>query len=90
MYLVLSLTSLFQTYSQRKILEHTCHTAFFISIVIIQWATLMVCKTRRNSIVQQGMMNHNLTFSLYFETALAAFLAYCPGLDVGLKMYPTR
>lgn len=44
-----------QTYHDRKILEYTCHTAFFISIVIVQWADLIICKTRRNSIVHQGM-----------------------------------
>ena len=79
-----------QTYAQRKVLEYTCHTAFFVSIVIVQWADLCICKTRRNSIIHQGMMNHHLTFGLFFETALAAFLAYCPGLDKGLRMYPMR
>jgi sodium/potassium-transporting ATPase subunit alpha len=78
------------TYAQRKVLEYTCHTAFFMSIVIVQWADIMICKTRRNSIFQQGMMNHHLTFGLFFETALAAFMAYCPGLDKGLRMYPLR
>ena len=45
-----------QTYAQRKVLEYTCHTAFFVSIVVVQWADLMICKTRRNSILHQGMM----------------------------------
>lgn len=44
-----------QTYNQRKILEFTCHTAFFVSIVIVQWADLIICKTRRNSLFTQGM-----------------------------------
>ena len=61
-----------------------------MSIVIVQWADLCICKTRRNSIIHQGMMNHHLTFGLFFETSLAAFLAYCPGLDKGLRMYPLR
>ncbi|CAD5122368.1 DgyrCDS10804 [Dimorphilus gyrociliatus] len=78
------------TYAQRKVLEFTCHTAFFVSIVIVQWADLCICKTRRNSIVHQGMLNNHLTFGLFFETSLAAFLAYCPGLDRGLRMYPLR
>lgn len=46
---------LLQTYANRKVLEYTCHTAFFVSIVIVQWADLMICKTRRNSLIQQGM-----------------------------------
>ena len=44
-----------QTYGQRKVLEYTCHTAFFVSIVIVQWADLIICKTRRNSLFTQGM-----------------------------------
>ena len=46
---------LFQTYNQRKILEYTCHTAFFVSIVVVQWADLIICKTRRLSLFHQGM-----------------------------------
>ena len=44
-----------QVYYQRKGLEHTTHTAFFVSIVIVQWADLLICKTRLNSIFLQGM-----------------------------------
>ncbi|RXN14316.1 sodium potassium-transporting ATPase subunit alpha-1-like protein [Labeo rohita] len=78
------------TYERRKIVEFTCHTAFFTSIVVVQWADLIICKTRRNSIVQQGMRNKILIFGLFEETALAAFLSYCPGMDVALRMYPLK
>ncbi|GIX83297.1 hypothetical protein CDAR_225251 [Caerostris darwini] len=78
------------TYFNRKTLEYTCHTAFFVSIVIVQWADLIICKTRRNSVVHQGMKNHILNFVLVFETALAAFLSYCPGMDKGLRMFPLK
>ncbi|KAG9337747.1 hypothetical protein JZ751_028244 [Albula glossodonta] len=78
------------TYEQRKIVEFTCHTAFFVSIVVVQWADLIVCKTRRNSVFQQGMKNKILIFGLFEETALAAFLSYCPGMDVALRMYPLK
>jgi len=81
---------LLQTYDARKQLEYTCHTAFFVSIVIVQWADLIICKTRRNSIVHQGMRNHVLNFGLLFETAMAAFLSYTPGMDKGLRMYPLK
>merc|ERR1712001_623889 len=76
------------TYQSRKILEYTCHTAFFASIVVVQWADLLICKTRKNSLFQQGLRNHMLNFGLFFETALAAFLSYTPGMDKGLRMYP--
>merc|ERR1711874_203979 len=77
-------------YKDRKILEYTCHSAFFVSIVIVQWADLIICKTRRNSVFQQGMKNHFMNFGLFFETALAAFLSYTPGMDKGLRMYPLK
>jgi len=78
------------TYQQRKVLEYTCHTAFFISIVVVQWTDLIICKTRRNSLFQQGMNNWMLNVGLVFETALAAILSYTPGLDKGLNMYPLK
>ncbi|XP_012544719.1 sodium/potassium-transporting ATPase subunit alpha isoform X3 [Bombyx mandarina] len=78
------------TYRDRKALEFTCHTAFFVSIVVVQWADLIICKTRRNSIIHQGMRNWALNFGLIFETALAAFLSYTPGMDKGLRMYPLK
>merc|ERR1712141_115179 len=78
------------TYRDRKILEYTCHTAFFASIVVVQWADLIICKTRKNSVFQQGMTNWVMNFGLLFETALAAFLSYTPGMDKGLKMYPLK
>jgi sodium/potassium-transporting ATPase subunit alpha len=78
------------TYADRKKLEYTCHTAFFTSIVIVQWADLIICKTRRNSIVHQGMSNWVLNFGLVFETVLAAILSYTPGMDTALRMFPLK
>jgi len=78
------------TYKDRKVLEYTCHTAFFVSIVIVQWADLIICKTRKLSVFQQGMTNWILNFGLFFETALACFLSYTPGMDKGLRMYPLK
>merc|ERR1711971_180173 len=78
------------TYADRKILEYACHTAFFVSIVVVQWADLIICKTRKNSVFQQGMKNHFMNFGLFFETALACVLSYTPGMDKGLRMYPLK
>jgi sodium/potassium-transporting ATPase subunit alpha len=36
------------------------------------------------------MTNWVLNFGLVFETALAAFLSYTPGLENGLRMFPLR
>ncbi|XP_040308386.1 sodium/potassium-transporting ATPase subunit alpha-4 [Herpailurus yagouaroundi] len=78
------------TYEQRKVVEFTCHTAFFVSIVVVQWADLIICKTRRNSIFQQGMKNNILIFGLMEETFLAVLLSYTPGMDMALRMYPLK
>jgi len=78
------------SYADRKILEYTCHSAFFVSIVIVQWADVIICKTRKLSVFQQGMTNWVLNTGILFETALAAFMCYTPGLDKALRVYPLR
>jgi len=76
------------SYKARKELEYTCHTAFFVAIVIVQWADLVICKTRLQSLFTQGMENNMLTFGLFFETCLACVLSYAPGTGKVLKLYP--
>lgn len=61
-----------------------------MAVVVVHWATLLVSKTRRLSLFTQGMRNNVLTFSLFFETALAAFLSYTPGMEIGLRMFPLK
>ena len=78
------------TYTQRKKLEYTSQTAFFISIVVVQWADAIICKTRRNSIFTHKMKNGMFNFGLVFETVVACILSYCPGTDQLFKMYPLR
>lgn len=57
-------------------------TAFFVAIIVVQWADLIACKTRSLSLKTQGMRNGVLNFGLFFTTVLASFLCYTPGLDV--------
>lgn len=78
------------TYNERKVLEYTCHTAFFVTIVVVQWFVLLICKTRRNSLFQQGVDNQVLNFGIIFETALAVFLSYAQWTSSTLRMYPLR
>ena len=78
------------TYKHRKNLEFTCHTAFFVAIVLVQWANLLTCKTQRLSIFTQGMGNRVLNWSILFETSIAVLLVYTPGMDKGLNMYPLK
>merc|ERR1719220_824074 len=54
------------------------NTAYFISIIVVQWADLMICKTRARSLFEQGMTNVFMNYSIFFETALGACLVYLP------------
>ncbi|CAF0982594.1 unnamed protein product [Adineta steineri] len=78
------------SYEQRKALEDTCHTAFFVTVVIVQWTVLLCCKSRRNSLFQQGMSNQVLNMSIIFETVLAIIISYTPYINRGLMMYPLK
>nr|XP_034194731.1 sodium/potassium-transporting ATPase subunit alpha-like isoform X2 [Osmia lignaria] len=78
------------TYEQRKVLEYTCHTAFFVSIVIVQVADVMICKTRRNSLFQQGMNNWVLNVGILFEIAVACIVCYAPYMDKILSTYALK
>lgn len=60
------------TYSQRKIVEFTCHTMFFTAIVIVQWADVLICKTRRLSIFQQGMQLDYLNIDQFLNQLFKA------------------
>jgi len=59
-------------------------SGYLVSIVCVQWADLMICKTRNLSLSQQGMVNHFGNFGLFFETALVAILCYVPPLNIAL------
>jgi len=62
--------------------------AFFIAIIVVQWADLVICKTRTLSMFQQGMRNGTLNFGLFFTLVLGCFLCYIPGLDIALGTAP--
>lgn len=59
-------------------------SGYLVSIVCVQWADLMICKTRNLSLSQQGMINTMGNFGLVFETVLVAVLLYVPFLNVAL------
>ena len=75
--------------SMKEALHHA-QCAYFVSIVIVQWADLMICKTRMNSIYHQGMLNPAMNYGLIFETLLAAILCYTPGLTFALGTRPLK
>lgn len=53
-------------------------TAYFVSIIVVQWADLLISKTRRLSAFEQGMRNGFMNFGLVFETVLGVILVYVP------------
>jgi len=63
-------------------------TAYFISIIVVQWADILACKTRTLSLQNQGMKNNMLNFGLFFETALGAALCYVEPFNVAFSTRP--
>merc|ERR1719258_210138 len=74
-------------YKASEALGHA-QTSAFVSIVIVQWADLLICKTRSLSIYHQGMKNPILIFGMFSETLLCLCLCYVPGIDQGLGTRP--
>lgn len=57
-------------------------SAYFVSIVVVQWADLLIAKTRKLSIFEQGLLNGFMNFGLLFETVLALLLTYAPPFNL--------
>lgn len=64
------------TVSQVEHLLRTAQTSFFVSIVIVQIAGLLICKTRALSLFRQGMKNWVLNASLVSELTICCLLSY--------------
>lgn len=62
--------------------------AFFVSIVTVQWANLIIVKTRRLSITQHGLRNGKSLYGYLSETILTLLIGFVPGLDVALGGRP--
>jgi len=76
------------SYGQREKLTATCHGAYFLAIVQVQWADIIISKTRMLSIFQQGMSNMVLNFAIVFETVLACVILYTPLIPSYIGIYP--
>uniref|UniRef100_A0A9L0I543 Sodium/potassium-transporting ATPase subunit alpha n=1 Tax=Equus asinus TaxID=9793 RepID=A0A9L0I543_EQUAS len=64
------------TQYQRKYLEWTGYTAFFVGIMIQQIADLIIRKTRRNSIFQQGLFRYFIWVGIASQIIIALILSY--------------
>uniref|UniRef100_A0A673ZA00 Sodium/potassium-transporting ATPase subunit alpha n=1 Tax=Salmo trutta TaxID=8032 RepID=A0A673ZA00_SALTR len=79
------------TYAQRLYQQYTCYTVFFISIEICQIADVLIRKTRRLSIFQQGFFrNKVLVSAIVFQLLLGNLLCYCPGMPNIFNFMPIR
>merc|ERR1719263_588710 len=65
-------------------------TSGFTTIIVVQWADLMICKTRWLSIADQGMVNPLMNFGLLFETILGSLMCYFTPLGAALNTRPLR
>lgn len=66
------------------------NSAYFLSIIIVQWADLMICKTRIRSLFEQVMTNGFMNWALLCETILGALLVYVPAANQVTGTRPVR
>ncbi|XP_056400075.1 potassium-transporting ATPase alpha chain 1 isoform X1 [Hyla sarda] len=79
------------TFSQRLYQQYNCYTCFFISIEICQISDVLIRKTRRLSVFQQGFFrNKVLVIAIVFQLCLGNFLCYCPGMPNVFNFMPIR
>uniref|UniRef100_A0A803JH68 Sodium/potassium-transporting ATPase subunit alpha n=1 Tax=Xenopus tropicalis TaxID=8364 RepID=A0A803JH68_XENTR len=79
------------TFSQRLYQQYNCYTVFFISIEVCQIADVLIRKTRRLSVFQQGFFrNKVLVIAIVFQLCLGNFLCYCPGMPNVFNFMPIR
>eukprot|EP00020_Sapocribrum_chincoteaguense_P001214 CAMPEP_0170741412 /NCGR_PEP_ID=MMETSP0437-20130122/6204_1 /TAXON_ID=0 /ORGANISM="Sexangularia sp." /LENGTH=1136 /DNA_ID=CAMNT_0011079979 /DNA_START=126 /DNA_END=3536 /DNA_ORIENTATION=- len=71
--------------SLRTAALRAAQTSFLASIVVVQWADLLICKTRLQSLYQQGMRNSLMIVGLIVETLLIIALAYVPFLQTAFS-----
>jgi sodium/potassium-transporting ATPase subunit alpha len=68
----------------------TAQTATFISIVVVQWADLLICKTRLLSIADQGMQNRVMLFGYLTEVLLCIGISYLPFMNTAFRTEPVH
>ncbi|XP_038609518.1 potassium-transporting ATPase alpha chain 2 [Tachyglossus aculeatus] len=76
---------------QRKYLEWTGYTAFFVGIMVQQLADLIIRKTRRNSIFQQGLFRNKVIWiGIVSQVVIALILSYGLGSVAALNFTMLR
>ncbi|XP_006832036.1 PREDICTED: potassium-transporting ATPase alpha chain 2-like [Chrysochloris asiatica] len=76
---------------QRQYLEWTGYTAFFVAIMVQQLANLIIRKTRRNSIFQQGLFRNKVVWvGISSAIIIALILSYGLGSITALNCISLR
>uniref|UniRef100_A0A667FLM7 Sodium/potassium-transporting ATPase subunit alpha n=1 Tax=Lynx canadensis TaxID=61383 RepID=A0A667FLM7_LYNCA len=79
------------TWYQRKYLEWTGYTAFFVGIMVQQIADVLIRKTRRNSIFQQGLFRNKVIWlGIASQIIIALILSYGLGSVTALNFTMLR
>ncbi|CAL8075214.1 unnamed protein product [Orchesella dallaii] len=78
------------TYHDRKLLEKTGWTAYFCSVVVCQWANVLISKCRRVPLYTKIFDNWVVFAAILGETLLACFLTYTPGLNTAMSYMPIK
>lgn len=76
------------TYTERKELQRIGQSSYFIAVLVTQVADVLICKTRRISLLKQGMRNWVLNFGILFELILGAIIVYVPLANYILQTEP--
>ncbi|KAF4756984.1 Sodium/potassium-transporting ATPase subunit alpha-1, partial [Perkinsus olseni] len=63
-------------------------SAFFIAIVVVQYATLFFCKCRTLSLTMQGLANWFQNFAVVVESSVAALVVFAPFMWVVFNTRP--
>lgn len=65
-------------YVDRKKLERKAQTAYFVAVCMTQVSDVIICKTRRISLLKKGMKNHVLNVAILVELVAAVIVTYLP------------
>ncbi|XP_059059157.1 sodium/potassium-transporting ATPase subunit alpha-2-like [Achroia grisella] len=65
-------------YEDRKRIEKKAQTAYFVSVCWTQISDVIICKTRRISLLKKGMRNHVLNVSIVVDLIAAVIATYLP------------
>ncbi|XP_075973565.1 sodium/potassium-transporting ATPase subunit alpha-like [Anticarsia gemmatalis] len=66
------------SYAERKRVERKAQTAYFVAVCWSQISDVIICKTRRISILKKGMRNHILNVSIVVDLIAALVVTYTP------------